>query len=174
MFCFIDTETTGLDPRIHQAWEICIWREDSEKPQTWQLGHTLEHADPKALEINNYFARAQSTRQWDAPADRSWLAQQLTGVTLVGSNPSFDAAMVRNFLGYAPWSHRMVDISNLAMAVFDLEAPPGLTTVRDLLIGLNYDIPPPNHTAYVDVLCTKAVFDALRIEIGLLHGKAQP
>lgn len=32
--CFIDTETTGLDPRIHQPYEVCYWLEDQSQPTT--------------------------------------------------------------------------------------------------------------------------------------------
>ena len=45
--CFIDTETTGLDPRIHQPYEVCYWLEDDD-PRTMLLPHTLEHADGQA------------------------------------------------------------------------------------------------------------------------------
>ena len=60
VLCFIDTETTGLDPRIHQPYEVSWWLEDEPAPRSAWLRHDLTHAE---------------------------------GVTLVGSNPAFDAAM---------------------------------------------------------------------------------
>lgn len=55
--CFIDTETTGLDPRIHQPYEVCWWREDEDEPNTLRLPHTLEYADQQALNIGRYWER---------------------------------------------------------------------------------------------------------------------
>ena len=55
--CFIDTETTGLDPRIHEPYEVCIWREDWELPITLELPHTLEFADGAALKIGDPMVR---------------------------------------------------------------------------------------------------------------------
>lgn len=41
VLCFIDTETTGLDPNAHQAYEVCWWLETQSAPWTAVLPHTL-------------------------------------------------------------------------------------------------------------------------------------
>lgn len=157
---FIDCESTGLDPRIHQPWEVCVWREDAPEPTTLWLEHTLDYADPKALEINGYHRRG-----WQAPKEgntaRRTLATLLAGVTLVGSNPGFDAAMIRQFLGFEPWHHRMVDVSQGAMWVLGLERPPGLAKAGELLRDRGFEIPEADHTAEGDVRATRAVYYAL-------------
>lgn len=159
--CYIDTETSGLDPRIHQPYEVCIWREDWEHPNTFGLPHTLEYADQRALAIGRYWDRGCDYRQGDHTTVRV-IAKHLCGVTLVGSNPSFDAAMLTRVIGTPVWHHRMIDVSNVAMVVFGLDRPPGLAETTALLRDADWDIPEPDHTAEGDVRCTRAVYEALR------------
>lgn len=164
VLCYVDTETTGLDPRIHQPYEVCIWREDQEKPRTLQLPHSLEYADPAALQIGGYHDRGMTPHEYPEKANtcRFKLIANLTGVTLVGSNPAFDAAMLTRFIGAPVWHHRMIDVSNVAMAVFDWDRPQGLATVADKCRQEGYDVPEPDHTAEGDVRTTRAVYEALR------------
>jgi hypothetical protein len=159
--CYIDTETTGLDPRIHQPYEVCIWREDWENPNTFGLPHTLEYADQQALSIGRYFERKCYYRCGDHTTARV-IAQHLHGVTLVGSNPAFDAAMLTRIIGAPVWHHRMIDVSNVAMVVFDTDRPMGLADVTTACRERGYDIPEPDHTAEGDVRTTRAVYEALR------------
>lgn len=162
--CFIDTETTGLDPRVHQPYEVSWWLERSEKPETWTLPHSLDHADGAALRIGGYFDR--SNAPWGGENERRALAARmcvrLRDVTLVGSNPAFDAAMLTRFIGVAPWHHRMIDVAAGAMWVFGLDRPPGLADVADMCREQGHDIPEPDHTAEGDVRTTRAVYYALR------------
>lgn len=161
--CFIDTETTGLDPRIHQPYEVCWWRDDEKEPETAWLPHSLTHADQQALKIGRYFDRGfrPETDRNDYWAQR--LSRSLNGVTLVGSNPAFDAAMLTRFIGAPVWHHRMIDISNVAMVVFDRSRPMGLAEIQEWLANsAGYEIPEPDHTAEGDVRTTRAVYEALR------------
>lgn len=164
--CFIDTETTGLDARIHQPYEVSWWRDDEEKPQTWFLTHTLDHADQQALRIGGYWDRGAHNALAGgsyATASARWLALALAGVTLVGANPAFDAAMLTRFIGTPAWRHRMIDVSNVAMAVFDLPVPIGLAECSARCRAEGYEIPEPDHTAEGDVRTTRAVYEALRV-----------
>lgn len=161
--CFIDTETTGLNPALHQPYEVCIWREDSEEPVTLRLPHTLAHADQFALGVGGYFER--EFRPFLESADgyaTTRLIDLLEGVTLVGSNPAFDAAMLTRFIGTPVWHHRMIDVSNVAMVVFDLGRPEGLAGVAGRVRYAGYEVPEPDHTAEGDVRTTRAVYEALR------------
>lgn len=157
--CFIDTETTGLDARIHKPWEVCTWLEGEDAPQTLALPHTLEHADQQALAIGGYWKRAGLARQ---VADRGSLARRLLGVTLVGSNPAFDAAMLIPYLGTAVWHHRLINVAEGGMWVFGWERPKGLADVAAECRERGYRIPEPDHTAEGDVRTTRAVYEALR------------
>lgn len=160
--CYIDTETTGLDPRIHQPWEVCYWREGEREPTTVRLPHTLEHADLQALNIGRYWERCGAVDLRGNLGAPWMVAHALRGVTLVGSNPAFDAAMLTRVIGTAVWHHRMIDVSNVAMVVANVDRPMGLAEIREWLANSGYDIPEPDHTAEGDVRTTRAVYEALR------------
>jgi len=159
--CFIDVETTGLDSRIHQPYEVCYWHEDAEEPRTIRLPHTLEHADGGALRIGGYFDRHMSPYADPSGAVAADLVRVLRGVTLVGSNPSFDAGMLRTVIGTEVWHHRLIDVSQAAMWVLGLDRPPGLAKAADLLRDKGFVIPEADHTAEGDVRATRAVYMAL-------------
>lgn len=166
--CFIDTETTGLDPRIHQPYEVSWWLEGDPEPHVMWLAHDLTHADQQALNIGGYFQRGFNRSLhggWTHSADdqRGHLAEVLNGVTLVGSNPSFDAAMLTRYIGAPVWHHRMIDLANAGMWVFGWERPKGLADVAEVCRELGHEIPKPDHTAEGDVRTTRAVYYALRV-----------
>lgn len=160
--CFIDTETTGLDPRIHQPYEVCVWREDETYPGTLTLPHSLEYADQAALRIGGYHERGFTPFETNGQTERRLLMKALTGATLVGSNPAFDAAMMTRFVGTAIWHHRLVNVSEGGMWVFGWDRPKGLADVATECRVRGYEIPEPDHTAEGDVRTTRAVYDALR------------
>lgn len=164
VLCFIDTETTGLDARIHQPYEVCIWREDEDAPRTLELPHTLDLADGAALRIGNYWDRVQSP--WGIESSRvavvRELVRHLQGVTLVGSNPAFDAAMLTRVIGAPVWHHRLINVAEGGMWVFGWDRPKGLADVANECRDRGYDIPEPDHTAEGDVRATRAVYEALR------------
>lgn len=158
--CFIDTETTGLDHRIHQAYEVA-WAIGDDKIEVTPIAHTLEHADPAALGIGRYHDRRFVPNQPPSYEERI-LGRTLKGVTLIGSNPDFDARMLTRVIGYEPWSHRKVNIATMAMVVFDWPEPLGLKQVTETLEALGYGIPKPDHTARGDVATSRSVYRALR------------
>lgn len=162
--CFIDTETTGLDARIHQPYEVCWWREDTSEPVTLQLPHSLEYADPAALKIGGYHARGFTPHNYIEKANtaRFKLVANLKGVTLVGSNPAFDAAMLTRFIGTPVWHHRLINVAEGAMWIFNWDRPKGLADVAKQCRAEGYEIPEPDHTAEGDVRTTRAVYEALR------------
>jgi hypothetical protein len=161
--CFIDTETTGLDPRIHQPYEVSMWREDLDEPETLWLPHTLEHADPQALAIGRYWERSSGYSRISSVASQRVTAS-LRGATLVGSNPAFDAAMMTRFVGTPIWHHRLINVAEGGMWVFGWDRPKGLADVTAALRERGYEIPEPDHTAEGDVRATRAVYEALRQE----------
>jgi len=161
--CFIDTETTGLDARIHQPYEVCWWREDQDEPVALDLPHTLDHADQQALAIGGYWDRHMMPFGDDRHGyEQRKLVNNLRGVTLVGSNPAFDAAMLTRFIGAPVWHHRLINVAEGAMWVFDWDRPKGLADVATACRERGYDIPEPDHTAEGDVRATRAVYEALR------------
>lgn len=133
--CFVDLETTGLDPDVHEAWEIAIIKRCGDGPDWehhWQIRPTVLHleriADPKALEIGRYHQRMNipngayyaqfGTDGNPVPMGRTELVQTvsqlLKDAVIVGSNPAFDATFLRYLLDDAPWHYRTLDIATLA------------------------------------------------------------
>jgi hypothetical protein len=159
---FLDTETTGLDPARHEVWEVAVAVEDG-PIGTYRLPHSIATADPKALELNGYWGRANLPGATDA-YDLE-LREILTGATIVGSNPAFDTAFLRARWGVAPWHHRLVAVESMALQAFGWDRPRGLADVRAALVEWGIagkDIPEPDHTAAGDVATLRAVYRALR------------
>ena len=163
--CFIDTETTGLDARIHQPYEVSWWYEDEAEPRSAWLPHDLAHADGMALNVGHYWDRRGSEAMDGgrfALIKPRTLANILHGVTLVGSNPAFDAAMLTRFIGAPVWHHRLINVAEGGMWTFGWDRPKGLADVAAECRERGYEIPEPDHTAEGDVRTTRAVYEALR------------
>ena len=161
--CYIDTETTGLDPRIHQPYEVCYWREDRDEPTTLLLPSDLKYADLQALRIGGYFERVLPLLPVEMNlAGFADMVRDLVDVTLVGSNPAFDAAMLTRAIGAPVWHYRLINVADAAMWLFDWDRPKGLADITAELRGRGCEIPEPDHTSEGDVRTTRAVYEALR------------
>ncbi|EFE65843.1 exonuclease RNase T and DNA polymerase III [Streptomyces viridosporus ATCC 14672] len=185
---FVDTETTGLDPFQHDAWEIAvILRKPGETDQesVFYLEPDLINADPKALEINRYHERVKTEDwTWGKPQDVARdLYRLLDGTVLIGSNPPFDADMIANIFGRyywhpKPWHYRTIDIAILAAGYRHGQAASGAYG-GDFLFPDDYPqlpyssyglsravgVEPPAkdvaHTALGDARWARDVFDAV-------------
>lgn len=157
---FLDTETTGLDPALHQVWEIAYAVDDGPILSAI-VRHDLRYATGEALEIGGHNTRCLADHQDSADWAVGWIATllgSLDGATLVGANPAFDAAMLRARWGHAPWHYRLLDIEAYAMGVLGWEEPRGLAAIAEHL-----GIQPGDHTAAGDVRCLRDCFRALRL-----------
>lgn len=162
----LDTETTGLNPDLHEVFEIA-WSVDFGPVQSVIVQHSLLHADPAALRINRYHERGLSPASADPYSlnVEEDLRNVLRGATLLGANPDFDRGMLRaRWRGLAPWHHRALDVESQAALLFGWERPKGLMDVVLALRAEGYEIPEPDHTAAGDVATTIAVYRALREE----------
>ena len=117
---FVDVETTGLDPSIHEIIDICIITE-------WQSGNIdewhsmirpehIETAHPRALEVNGYTPEA-----WrDAPIMAyvvNDIAARVSQGMVIGHNVAFDLGFISAALaghGLRRPSHRSFDTMALA------------------------------------------------------------
>ena len=61
--CFIDTETTGLDPDRHAIWEVALITPGGDE-HVWQFPVDEMAADPFALDIGRYW-----DRRWGTPKE---------------------------------------------------------------------------------------------------------
>lgn len=139
--CFVDTETTGLDPDRHDIWEVGLI-DVAGVEHRWFLPVALGGADAVALNIGGYHdrhlegfnvdrtalirKRPKGTRvsspDWQAVMPRSLFAHQFARLTwgchLAGAVISFDEERLRRLLrahGQAPgWHYHLVDVEALA------------------------------------------------------------
>lgn len=165
---FLDTETTGLDLNLHDVWEVAYALGDG-PISSHVLPHSLRNADPKALDLNGYRTRFPAGTRASSPLVDSFLQETFVGKTIVGANPAFDAYRLEHRWGVAPWHYRMVDVGSMAVVVFDLDFPVGLSALAEKLAEEDWNIPQPDHTAAGDVATVRAVYKALRAEARLAY-----
>lgn len=188
---FVDTETTGLNPDVHEVWELAIIKRvgsvDVETVYQVQPGR-LADAEPKALEIGRFHERMvvpggskcavvrpavePGTADRAEPIGLDALRQQVTGLlrgaVLVGSNTQFDATFIRKLLGRPatpPWHYRPVNA--LELAAGRVMATGGEINVPwrsyDVSRAVGVEPPPPAaaHAALVDARWARDVFDSV-------------
>lgn len=133
---FVDCETTHLDPRRGNVWEIAVIRRRADGVDCeylWQVRPDLTEADPEALAIGRYEERFAVPDDCDAievmasgPPLKSTLPEilfdlqdALKDAVIVGSNPGFDVAFLTKLLQAhsrkLPWHYRPIDITTLAV-----------------------------------------------------------
>lgn len=126
--CFVDTETTGLDPDRHEVWEVALILPDG-REWDWQLDVDLSRADPIALNIGRFHERRfQSALPYGEDGVRGNRTEPqhfaddfvtLTrGLHLAGAVVSFDAERLWRLLranGQCPmWHYHLIDVEALA------------------------------------------------------------
>jgi DNA polymerase III epsilon subunit-like protein len=99
---FVDVESTGRDPDVHEIWEIGLIARDHTAGTAefrWLIEPSrLRSAEPDALRIGRYYQRTADV-QWSDPARVAYeLARLIDGAVVVGSNPGFDKDFLRPFL----------------------------------------------------------------------------
>lgn len=162
-FCFVDLETTGLNPS-HEILEIGgltasapTW--DIEESFAWKTKpQHLERADPESLKINGY-----SEEAWKSaiPLEQALrlLHQKTKGMVLAGFNSHFDwARLEKAFFDYGmddPFHWQRIDVLSIAFVKMkDLPVKNTLTAVCQ-----HFDIPRGKaHSAYDDALAAYRIF----------------
>lgn len=164
---FVDTETTGLDPDLHQVWEVALVSDiDPEKEHHWFLPVDLGRADPVALRIGRFaqrYDRGFGEQITDLETFAAEFAALTVGHHMVGMVPSFDEERLRKLLranGACPeWHYHLVDAEALAAGLLGL-APPWDSDELSRAVGVD-----PGHferhTALGDVHWTMAIYAAV-------------
>ena len=165
-FVFVDTEATGLDHSRHELTEVSWIVRDEDGVETERRyfpEHTLDAAEPMALEISRY--HESIANQPRTPA-AEWLPRFLEdarGAVLVGAVPDFDAKHLERMcrkLGLEPtWDHHLLDVATLALPLIapSAEVPRSLSRTCAAL-GIPHD-PAQAHGALYDAKQAMRVFD---------------
>lgn len=188
--CFVDTETTGLDPDRHPIWNVGLIEPDGRETE-WFLPVDLSTADAFALNIGHYddrhpWGNGMLTRNFD---ERPLLTQVETfarefmrrtwGHHLAGAVVSFDEERLRRLLranGACPgWHYHLVDVEALAVgylarkvhenseAGYDDSLRPSVpwkSTDLSLAVGVDPE-GFERHTALGDARWAKAIYEAV-------------
>lgn len=167
---FLDTETTSLDVEKGDVIEAA-WATEGGYVQTIEFPHTLVGATREALHVNHYYQRgmidnANVTGHQPAVAGYGGslrdLLRDLNDATIVAENYGFDCAVLLRRLGFEPWHYRKIELSSVAMTVWDLDRPESMHKTAGRLMDHGFQIPVPDHTAAGDVECLRACYKALR------------
>ena len=168
---FLDIETSGLNPSIHEVLEVAYVRVDlddanSDSETHFSLPIDVMAADQKALQINKYYERADELFQIRTTPMRAAakLLVELEGYMIVGANPTFDITFLRSLLdryalGEPPtWHYRCIDLNTLAAGWVGNPLP-----ISTQEIAEQWDVPlsKEQHTALADARWNRAVYDAI-------------
>jgi DNA polymerase III epsilon subunit-like protein len=175
---FVDLETTGLDPRRHEPWEIAVIVEDvfpdgTHRPAI-QGAHEVQYPKPRrlggadsiALGIGGYYTRTfRGVPSGRFPTDPEKLAADLTlqitpGTYLAGCTIHFDAAFLDVFMrenGQCPmWNYHLIDCTTYAAGRMQL-TPPWKSTTLFEAYGIEVD-EAQAHTALYDAQMAQKLF----------------
>lgn len=175
--CFLDTETTSLNRRTRQAWDIGLIRREpdgsEEESAFFVKDLDLREADPTSLRIGRFYDRYRMDHEvkdgldrylYLAPIGAARAVERMTrGAVLVGAVPSFDEETLARLLydnGLVPaWNYHLVDVETLAAGA--LRMPPKWDFDKVLAAyGLTYD-EADRHTAIGDARMAMWLFDAV-------------
>jgi DNA polymerase III epsilon subunit-like protein len=124
---FVDVETTGTNPLVHEAWEVGIVLTDAVGDVQWEFEAILRTtdlrgADPKALEIGGWWERGATPpgmeeRRYDAGI----VAEMLRDRRVCSCNVAFDTAFLRRLLLQenqpVAWHYSPIDVKSFAYGV---------------------------------------------------------
>lgn len=96
---FLDVETTGLNPDVHEIIEVAIIFDDRENYHRFIRPKRIDLADPVALRINRFDQRA---KEWNDSITHEQLAFDLACLLnnriIIGHNPFFDMSFIEELL----------------------------------------------------------------------------
>lgn len=179
----LDLETTGLDPRIHEVWELGLVPLDESRPPLhyhFPVGK-LAVAEPTALSVGRFYERftwpgldpetnvPRVTTMVDSllPGEDHvsaydacrYIAEALDGATLLVAAAGFDAAFLAPLLrtyGQAPtWHHRPLDLGSFAGGAWGATKPLSTKAIADRVPNADA------HNAFADAQWNVAVYRSI-------------
>lgn len=167
-YVVVDVETNGLDYDVHVPVEVAWWNLGSGERGVFVPQHdvstVLAFASIEALQINRYVDRLAQAEQDPGCQGQHKLRHQLDGAILAGSNPRFDAAMLRKLYDgpEEPWHYRLLDVGAYGAGVLRLDPAEGIPGLWRLCELLDVTLTPEEaHTAWGDVTATGTVLQRL-------------
>lgn len=157
---YLDTESTGLDPKTDSLWE---------------LAYAVGHGEIKSLyfgvtEVNDFIdsltkfrARGIDKKPHSSKSEFDEFLRVSKDATMVSANPSHDKAFLEA-AGLFNFHYRMLDIESYAMHALNLDYVPGMKDIFDVLKEYGFDIPRPDHSAAGDTIAMRRMHDILRTE----------
>lgn len=168
VLAFIDTETTGLDPTIHEIIEYAIIKEHPDGHlETYSIKakpNHIETADPKALDVNGYTPEAWQDALTQAEAAQK-VGALLEKCVLIGHNVPFDVGFIKETLkreGVPTQRIGTLCVDTMTLAWEHL-APIGLESMslKGVCEFLGIDPEPAKHEALNGALKDRAVYSRL-------------
>lgn len=179
---FIDTETTSLNRRTRQVWDVALIRREPDGEERtfcyFVEDVDLAEADPFSLRIGGFYDRHPAHRLngrlhrsgltedgyhlFDEARVARLVEQFTRGAHLVGAVPSFDEETLAGMLwrhGLLPgWHYHLVDVEALAAGFLGVE-PPWDSRALSEAVGVDRG-KYAAHTALGDALWARDVYDA--------------
>lgn len=170
---FLDTETTSLDRRKRQIWDIAyIIRDETHDDieRQFYLDPPMKNADPMSLKIGGYWNRhpnwTKKSPKGVVTAEYSVarrVAQDLLNATIIGAVPSFDEETLYRFLRECgitgPWHYHLIDIESMAAGALRWQPPYNFDKVlAEFGLGYNKD---ERHTALGDARMVRDLYDKI-------------
>ncbi len=180
--CFVDTETTSLDPNTRVAWEVALIRREPDGTErkveffVELTNRELHLADPESMDIGGFDLRYDPISARSKRTAGLYVSEFTDGAVIIGACPDFDThnlSILMAAAGLKPnWHHRLVDIRTLAWGyllcsdsdyVIDEEEkamfPVDGSVMREAF-GITID-PEDEHTAMGDAMDVRAMYDAI-------------
>lgn len=177
---FVDTETLGLDPRVHRVWEVAAIADDVE--HVWHLhlsDESIAQADPVAVEVSGFEDRyPPHGDRVSVPVFLDQFIELTRGRHLAGAVVSFDEERLRRLAWQwsrtPEWHYHLIDVEALAVGrLATLHRPPAYPLTDggavlelpwrsdDLTDALGLDPVPEaeRHTALGDARWAKRIYD---------------
>lgn len=167
---FIDTETLGLDPRIHRVWEVAAIVDGTEHLWYPALPYDAE-VDPVAAQISGFHERYAEVVTTPVPVFLDTFIELTAGRHLCGAVVSFDEERLRRLAWQwnrtPKWHYHLIDVEALAVGWLRCAAPwetfdlPWSSDDLTKMLGLEPPSDEDRHTALGDARWAKAIYERI-------------
>lgn len=170
MYCFIDVETTGLDPEKNGLIEVSFGLKTElisnsfDKILTLRVNPEGYEVEDRALEVNGFtreeivtFPKAEEHKE----ALESFFGSCL-GVVPVGHNVKFDLAFIEKQLFKSFWPFHFYSVDTMSLAVLLLSIKKEPFPIRLDSLRKYYGLPTEGaHRSYKDICDTASILNRL-------------